>query len=148
MMTSASGVVGPFAPSARMRHFRRGAFSAVIWRSSAQGAEHIAFQFEDGRIRDRLSFRKSGDGAVQRDMGIQLVQIEPVGIEDTAIGIADRDDFHAMLGHRLRGDGAHIPIALDHGGAFIHLEAQRIHGTANEESNAPPRGLATTQRAA
>ena len=36
-IASASGVVGPFAPSTTIFALMRGAFSAVIWRSSAAG---------------------------------------------------------------------------------------------------------------
>ena len=40
---SASGVVGPFAPSARMRHFNLPAFFSLITRSTAQGASTSHF---------------------------------------------------------------------------------------------------------
>ena len=48
---SASGVVGPFAPSARMRHLSWSAFFAVMTRSTAHGA-----RISHGSVRNSLGF--------------------------------------------------------------------------------------------
>ncbi len=49
-ISSASGVVGPLAPSARMRACTEGAFSAVIWFSRAAGMSTSTFSVSSSAL--------------------------------------------------------------------------------------------------
>ena len=101
-IASASGVVGPLAPSARIRHFRRPAFSAVMTRSSAAGTSTVqgvvSSSFGVDLVRARELHDRPAVVAGRRRVAEQRGDVDAALVADGAVAVADGDDLHAALG--------------------------------------------------
>ena len=93
MIWSASIVVGPLAPSARMRQLTREALSPVMTRSRAQGASTVQGVSEQLGVGDNLRFREVFQLLAWRHVTRESRDVDPPDVLDRAIAIADGDDL-------------------------------------------------------
>ena len=127
--SSASGVVGPFAPSARMRHLSSAAFSPVMTRSSAAGTRTRARRNVSsscgidgvGRRESRRPF--SARCWVGRRKPVQRGDVDAPLVADRAVAVADGDDLDAELVQFLASHRADVAETLDDGRRLAGADA-------------------------
>src|SRR6185369_5717477 len=141
---SASGVVGPFAPSASTRHLRFSATCASITRSIAAGTSTSQ---DSVRICSGSNVSWLEKPAMLPCVPHQRRNIAPGRIMQRAGVIADGDDLQAVLMQLQRRIGADIAKALDHGGRGARIDRQLLQDAPGEIGDAAPRGFAPAERA-
>src|SRR6266540_1919028 len=108
-ISSAAGVVGPFAPSQTIFAFTLSAFSVVITCSR----EHVAVEQEQLLVCDLLGAEEPSEPPrllLVRDRGLD---VDPVRVVDPARRVRDGDHRGALGGEELRQEAADVPKALD-----------------------------------
>ena len=141
-------MVGPLAPSARMRHFRFSADLRVDHALHRRRHQHVAGQRQHLRGIEVQLVGETGDAAMRTGMRIKRGNIEAVGIVQRAGVIADRDHLQPVLMQLQRRIGADIAKTLDDGGGVAGLDLQLLHHPLGEMGDAAPGRLAPAERAA
>src|SRR6185369_514601 len=72
--------------------------------------------------------------------------IDALAVVDAAAYIAERDDLHAVLRQRQRRHRADIAEPLNHGGAFVRLQAKHVHRAIDQVGDPTPGRLASSDR--
>src|SRR6516165_4987216 len=93
-MASASGVVGPFAPSARIRQRRCAAFDEVMTRSRAAGTRMVqgTLKMSAGYL---LRTGEFGERFTLRNVAAKSDYVDAALVADGAGAVADGQDAHA-----------------------------------------------------
>ena len=129
-ISSASRVVGPFAPSTTMRALTRGAFSAVITRSKAAGTRRSQSSsrcvFPPGEI---LRAGGTEQSVPLPPVCHHLLQVESVRVGDRPLELGQSDQDRSGVLEELGGEVAHVAQALNHHPLAVDPRSQpeRLH---------------------
>ena len=147
-MASASGVVGPLAPSARMRGWiALGVVPGDLVLHGARG-EDVAGKLEQVRIADRLRTRETHDRPVLGSPGVHGLDVQATLAVDATDDVRDSHDAGAHLMQEQRHRSADIAEALDDDPGADQLEADVTSSFHDAEHGAATGGLGATLRAA
>ena len=147
-MSSATGVVGPLAPSQRMRHLSCAGVAAGDDVLGGGGDEDVALLDEDGVLVEGLGAGELVDAAGAGLVLEELGDVEAVGVEERAIVLADADDLVALVPEELGGVGADVAEALDDDRGFGGDHVEVLEGLVGDDGDAAAGGLATAAGAA
>jgi hypothetical protein len=155
MTASASGVVGPLAPSAMTRTFLPIflTVSALTWFSSAQGrrmSTSCSIQASPGS----RSYSRASALALSMPPKRSVIQADarlfPVRVGSLVVLVPARhgDDLAAELGEELDGVLRDVAEALNGGGGRLELDAHLLEGLADRVDEAVAGGLGPAERTA
>ena len=147
-ISSASGVVGLFAPSATRPAEIRGAFSRRDLARRRRRSENIARHRQKFRRIDRHAAGESFHRAGVGDVVFQGGHLQAVFVINRAVQIAHADQPHAVLGQRLGRHGTDVSEALHDGRGAFDLAAQPPQRLDHACRHAAAGGLAAAGDAA
>ena len=104
---------GRWRPSATIFALMTGAFSIVIWFSSAAGTSTSTSRAKSCIVLDRLAAGEAVDRLVLLRVVEHLRDVEAVGVVDAPFPVGDRDDLRADLREQIRRDRADVAEPLD-----------------------------------
>ena len=137
-MASASGVVGPLAPSARTRHRSRPAFSGdhPLQRG---GHQDVAALLQQCGAVDGTLGAEPGQHAVRGDVRLDRVQRQPRRVEQGGGVVADAGDGHAEPpGQGVGGHAADVAEHLGRSPCCRWWQADRLARPVHQVRDAPP----------
>ena len=137
-ISSAAGVVGPFAPSTMIFAFTCAALSVGDHLLQRTRREHVALEQQQLFVRDRVCAPEAAERtglALVRDRGLH---VDPVRVREPRRRVGDGDDRRAVLGEELREERADVAEALHRDGRPLERRAAAC---------APPRERSRARRA-
>ena len=126
-ISSASIVVGPFAPSTTSDAWTRSAFALVQLVLAGREDEDVARELEQLLVRDPLAAVVAFERAVLRDVGVERGDVEAGLRVEAARDVRDGDDTRAAVVQLGRRDAADVAEAL-HDARLVRRARSRAAG--------------------
>ena len=136
------GTVGAFGKNAALNFWGVGGGDLAF---EGGGNEDVAGGEEELFVGNWFGAGEASDHFVSGDVLIKGDEVQAGFVEDTPRDIANGDDFDAVAGQGMGGDGTDVAVALDDGGGFGGFEADGVARAVDEVSDAASGGFAAAK---